>query len=131
MKRNRVYLSADNLEHTLRIKTVWESQISSSFGKYEPYDKIILVYIPSDDILSDGKVRGYNKAHRQYETYDIFTLTLDLIEHETIHKIIHEIENLKTSAMLDCTNLETIREEEYFPEYAQTKKSEGKKTKRC
>ena len=113
----------DYTQHIIRIKTNLEINRSTSYGSYDIVNKIIVVWLPKEDIQPNGKIKGYNTLHKQFEEYDLITLLLDLLEHESIHMIVHETEGYQASYALDFSHVEQLREEEeYFPEYA---KSEG------
>ena len=112
----------DYTQHTIRIKTMLEISRSTAYASYAVYDKMTVLYIPKYALRSDDKIEGFNRPHKAWEIYDLTTLVISMIEHEDIHRLVHELESLSASMDLDSTELESIRDEEYFPEYA---KSEG------
>ena len=61
-------------------------------------------------MIENETVKAYSWKRSGFLFYDMFTLTLELIDHETLHKIIADIEGFLTSVKLDNTNIEDLED---------------------
>ena len=80
-----------------------------AYGKFEPLTQSIILNLPSD-MIENETVKAYSWKRKTLEFYDIFNITLELLDHETLHKIICDMEGFLTSVKLDNTNIEDLED---------------------
>lgn len=86
-----------------------------SFGKYDIKTGAIKLYIPSGSVHG-STVHIYIKHALGKYSYSVDRLTCSIIEHEEIHAVLASICDLETSARLDSTIVEELRDlDEYKP----------------
>jgi NAD-dependent SIR2 family protein deacetylase len=89
--------------------SIIEIRDCEAYGKFEPLTQSIILNLPKD-MIENETVKAYNNERKTLEFYDMLTLTLELLDHETLHKIIADIEGILTSAKLDNTNIEELED---------------------
>ena len=89
--------------------SIIEIRDCEAYGKFEPLTQSIILNLP-EDMIENETVKAYSSRKNGFEFYDIFTLTLELIDHETLHKIIADMEGFLTSVKLDNTNIEDLED---------------------
>lgn len=80
-----------------------------AYGKFEPLTQSIILNLP-EDMIENETVKAYSSKYSGFKFYDLFTLTLELLDHETLHKIICDMEGYLASVKLDNTNIEELED---------------------
>lgn len=89
--------------------SIIEIRDCEAYGKYEPLTQSIILNLPKEYIENET-VKAYSDKRSGFVFYDLFTLTLELLDHETLHKIIADMEGYLTSVKLDNTNIEDLED---------------------
>jgi hypothetical protein len=118
MKQEKRFIDVSPV-HTLTIETT-----NRAFGQYDAIHDNIILSIP-EEYVSNESVKAYDTLKKRWGTYQLQNLVLSIIEHETIHQILHHEISVISCLMLDNPIngelLETIRDkEEWFKNETKT-----------